>query len=202
MVKPKTSKYFTLRVSLKGTEPEVWREIVVHESLSFYDLHEVIQVAMGWYNCHLFAFQFGRDIRLSCVDPNESFGMIEELDAARYKLSKFVEKPRQKFTYEYDFGDTWIHEIKVVKVTPVEGKPLFKSTILDGANACPPEDCGGIPGFHNLKLAIADPKHPDHKDLKEWLGFDFDPTKFNLKEVHNILESKGGARGYWKAVSY
>jgi hypothetical protein len=58
-----------------------------------------------------------------------------------------------KFIYKYDFGDSWEHEVLVEEVLPPD--PDFKHPVcLGGANACPPEDCGGIPGYYDLLAAL------------------------------------------------
>ena len=91
-----------------------------------------------------------------------------------------------KLLYQYDFGDGWEHLIKVVAIRPSE--PGEKAPrCLDGERACPPEDCGGPYGYPELLAAIADPKHPNHADLAEWIGDDIDCEAFDLSEVNGIL---------------
>src|SRR5256885_9413534 len=86
----------------------------------------------------------------------------------------------------YHFGDGWQHVVVVEKVLPPDAG--FKHPVcLAGANACPPEDCGGIPGYYNLLEILDDPKHPEHEDMKEWIGEDFDSTRFDLGEINTEL---------------
>lgn len=104
-----------------------------------------------------------------------------------------------KLKYEYDFGDSWEHDIVVEKV--LEAAPLaVYPRCTAGAGNCPPEDCGGVWGFYGLLETIRDPKHPEYHDMKEWLGGDYDPDAFSLDGVNSrlrplIRERKG--RGTW-----
>jgi hypothetical protein len=86
-----------------------------------------------------------------------------------------------------DFGDSWEHEVLVEEVLPPD--PDFKHPVcLDGANACPPEDCGGSPGYAEFVDAIADPKHEQHEEMKEWVGGAWDATRFSLEHTNAGLK--------------
>ena len=87
---------------------------------------------------------------------------------------KAVIRPGMTFRYDYDFGDGWEHDVRVVGTTAADSPHC-----LDGARACPPEDCGGPGGYSELREALADPSHPDHDDLADWLGKPFDPAAFD-----------------------
>jgi len=93
---------------------------------------------------------------------------------------------RKTFTYIYDFGDDWCHKVKVEKIIPLQA-PLPLAACLDGENACPPEDVGGPPGYEDFLQALADPAHPEHEDMSEWIDGDFDPTEFSVAEVNARL---------------
>jgi len=100
------------------------------------------------------------------------------------ELARVGEK---RLTYWYDFGDGWWHTIEIEAIGPAQ-KDVFYPRCTGGANACPPEDCGGLPGFEEFKEAIADPKHPSHADLKEWYGDgDYDPGAFSAEETSKLL---------------
>lgn len=95
-------------------------------------------------------------------------------------MGELLPKGGKKLIYTYDMGDDWHHEVKVEKVAaPVGGAKYPRCT--GGARACPPEDCGGLPGYMNLLEALADPKNEQHEELSEWVGGDFDPEHFDLK---------------------
>jgi hypothetical protein len=88
--------------------------------------------------------------------------------------------------YEYDFGDSWEHELLVEKILPPEPGVRYP-LCLKGKGACPPEDVGGVWGYDSFLEAIADPKHPEHDDMLEWVGGEFDPEAFDLDEVNEAL---------------
>jgi hypothetical protein len=90
------------------------------------------------------------------------------------------------FTYTYDFGDDWVHDLVVEEVAPPEAGVSYPC-VLDGARACPPEDVGGTPGYENFLHAIRDRKHPEHEDMMEWIGGRFDPEKFDVAKANRRL---------------
>lgn len=163
------------------SEPEVWRKLTVPDNFSFARFHMVIQEAFGWDNSHL--YQFSEEGWRSSVsigiptgdDPNEV------KDSKKAKLSDVFTKKGQQYVYIYDFGDNWQHSILLEDIT--EGKAT-KADCTDGAGKCPPEDCGGFPGYENFKKIMANPKHPEHTEMKEWLGLSknakWDQAAFNL----------------------
>lgn len=85
---------------------------------------------------------------------------------------------RDSFVYEYDFGDSWEHEIVVEKALPVEEGVLYPRC-LAGKRACPPEDVGGVWGYGDLLMAIKDPTHPEHREMLDRVDEDFDPAAFD-----------------------
>jgi len=181
---------YQLHVQLDGTAPVIWRRFLVKNNLTFYQLHEHLQVIMGWLHCHLFQFHAGRDLYIS-LPSEDDLGFGEILDARKMRLSEFLEKKGDKIVYEYDFGDSWEHRVKVEKVLGPSEVTGPVPWCLEGVGACPPEDCGGVWGFENLKEILRDPKHEEHKQRKEWLdGYypDYDPNKFSLDDVNEILK--------------
>jgi hypothetical protein len=144
----------------------------------------MLQRVMGWEGSHLYQFVMGGG---AYGEP----GMLDDLDvkdARTVTLSPLVRGEKSKFLYEDDFGDGWEHELLVEKRLPRdEGKryPLC----LTGTRACPPEDCGGIWGYASFLEAIRDPEHPDHDEMVEWVGGEFDPDAFDLDEVNRELQS-------------
>jgi hypothetical protein len=91
-----------------------------------------------------------------------------------------------KAIYTYDFGDTWEHSIVLEKRLP-DDPNLMYPVCTDGQLACPPEDCGGIPGFYDLVEALTDPNHDRHEEMLEWIGPDFDPQAFSVDNVNQML---------------
>lgn len=171
--KPKPSgarKLYQLKVTLVGSEPPIWRRFEVPDDITLGDLHYILQIVMGWKNAHLYEFTKDRK---------------ELPDNAR--LAQVAPRARSKFIYLYDMGDSWAHEILVEKTAPFpEGQHC--PICLDGQRACPPEDSGGVWGYDEMLDAVKDPGHPDHEDFLEWLGDDFDPEAFHLKEINKRLK--------------
>ena len=176
--------------SLRRSKPLIWRQVVVRADLKLDRLHGVIQIAMGWKNCHLHQFIGGSGFRRTYyLTPNPEFGDMggEMLDEKDFTVAELAPAAKRRFSYEYDFGDSWEHEVLVEKILPPDS--AFKHPVcLAGANACPPEDCGGLPGYENLLAALADPKHPEHNDMKEWIGGGFDLTEFDVAATSAALK--------------
>ncbi|NQV32496.1 MAG: plasmid pRiA4b ORF-3 family protein [Phycisphaeraceae bacterium] len=169
-----------LRIELSYIKPKIWREVQVPLGLTLDDLHMVIQIAMGWQNGHLHQY----DCHGECVgmlDEESPEGMVDESDVF---VGDVFETKGAKITYMYDFGDGWEHTIKCQQLKDAEDP---SPVILKGKNACPPEDCGGEPGYEHLVEVMADTKHPEHEEMLEWLGCEFDPTVFDLEEANEIL---------------
>ena len=174
---------FQLRIELEDVEPPVWRRLLVPGGFGLARLHDVFQAAMGWSNSHLHCFSIG----------GERYGMLlEEDDEELYQdegdLTVLAALGgHERFSYEYDFGDSWVHDV-VVEGTTTSRRGLKHAVCLGGENACPPEDCGGTGGYAELLVAIADPAHEEHEDLLEWLGGPFDPSAFSLTDVNAELQ--------------
>ena len=178
---------YQLKVTVQGTRPPIWRRIVVRSDMKLHRLHRVIQDVMGWYDCHLHHF-LTDSARYSEPDPDEfDFGFgPPTLNEKRYTVSHLAAVEKSKFIYEYDFGDGWQHKIVLEKILPPDES--FKHPVcLAGVNACPPEDCGGIGGYDNLKEILANPEHSEHEQMKMWLDRDFDPALFDLDGVNVVL---------------
>ncbi len=156
-----------MRIELVGTEPPVWRQIEVENMMSFAEFHLVLQEAMGWEECHLHEFIVGKErIGMSGADD---FGFGDPpLPEDEVELGQLLGR-RKQFDYIYDFGDDWHHRITIEQRKPSNPK-LAPVILLDGKMACPPEDCGGIPGYYQIINTLADPSHPDYEETTDWLG--------------------------------
>ncbi len=172
---------FQLKITLKGSRPPIWRRLLVPGKTKLNRLHEIFQDAMGWGHCHLHQFKAG-DCFYSMPDPE-----FDAFDERKYRLQDLAALPKRRFSYEYDFGDGWDHQVVVEKIVekdpPYPGHPVC----LAGKGKCPPEDCGGIWGFYELLETLQDPKHPQHKEMTEWLGRRFDPEAFDLDGTNSRL---------------
>ena len=176
---------YQLKIVLLGSEPPIWRRLQVPGNANLGWLHAVLQTAVGWTNSHLHHF-LTQDARSSDPRHNEDMGFGDEpdRDEAKATLLQVATKLGAQFSYEYDFGDSWEHEVTVEKILPPGSGPSAGALCVDGARACPPEDCGGIGGYANLLKVLGKPKHPEHKAMKEWIGRDFDPEAFDKAKIN------------------
>lgn len=176
------SKVYQLKVTLDGLKPPVWRRLLVNAAMSLADLHDVIQAAMGWTDSHLHMFTVnGESYGVPHPDDFE-----DVLDESRITLERVAPSAKAKFRYDYDFGDSWQHSVVVEEVLEPDPAVSYPYCVK-GVRNCPPEDCGGVWGYADLVAAIADPKNPEHADLLEWAGGEFDPEAFDLDEVNALL---------------
>ncbi len=183
--KPLDHRVYQLKVTLKYTKPPIWRRIQVPADVTLYKLHQILQALMGWYDCHLHQFIVG-EIYYGTSDPE--FGMDSEMKSERgVRLNKIATTEKSKFVYEYDFGDSWQHEILVEKILPQEEGAHYP-ICLTGKRACPPEDVGGVWGYEGFLEAIRDPKHPEHDSMLQWAGGSFDPEAFDLEGINVDLK--------------
>lgn len=186
---------YQFKISLLGVSPKVWRRIQVPENYKFSDLHDAIQDAMGWYDCHLHEFSLvspktGLEDRVGMLDDGSWEQDSEVLDETKIKIAKYFSNENKLARYEYDFGDCWEHDVLFEKILPAEDGVKYPRCV-DGKNACPPEDCGGIWGYKEMLKIINNPKHPEHLEWKQWLDEEFDPEEFDAESVifHNSKSS-------------
>lgn len=169
--------------------PEVWRRLLVPGSVRLDKLHRMLQAAMGWEDYHLHCFEIG----------GSRFGMQfdeypdGELDEKDFVVVTAV-GAATRFSYEYDFGDSWTHTIRVERVCRMPIGLKF-GVCLDGADACPPEDCGGPGGYKRLLATLADPTDDDYEHMVGWVGGAFDSTEFDLGLVNARLQTVRGSGG-------
>ena len=168
-----------LKITLEGSEPAIWRRVEVNDALTFFQLHRVIQQAMGWEDYHPHEFVVARQRVGTACDDDMFMTRDVVVSERRTKLSDLL-KNNRKFRYWYDFGDDWWHTVSIEKRLPADAEAP-PAQLLAGENACPPEDCGGIWGYADLLDALADPNHEEHEHLKDWIGDDFDPRTFDLQ---------------------
>ncbi len=175
---------YRLKVVLADTRPAIWRRILVAGDVSLLRLHAVLQIAMGWTNSHLHGFAVG-ETSYSVPDSEEP-GESGFEDEREVSLAQVAPRAGDRFTYTYDFGDDWLHEVVVEAVTPA-GAGIKVPCLLDGARACPPDDVGGTTGFDDFLRAMRNARHPEHAELVEWLGHRFAPAAFDIAKVNKLL---------------
>ena len=143
-------------------------------------------------NSHL--HQFIIDGEYYSIPSDEDWQPV--IDERKYILAKIASSEKRKFIYEYDFGDSWEHEILVEKILPI-GPNTGYPKCIKGKRACPPEDVGGVWGFEEFVKAMADPKHKEHKSYKEWWGGQYDPEAFDLEEINEELQEIDQIEWWW-----
>ena len=179
---PKAVPIYQIKVTLKGSKPPIWRCFQATGDTTLHELHLILQEVMGWENYHLHQFIVGGTY---FSEPDLDYDVEDD---HKVKLSQVVRNEKQKFTYEYDFGDSWLHEIVIEKILQPE-PGVHHPTCLKGKRACPPEDCGGIWGYDDLLEIIKDPDNEEYEEMMDWLGGEFDPEAFDLDSINRRLSN-------------
>jgi hypothetical protein len=169
-----------LKVVLKEIQPPIWRRFQVRSGITFRELHETLQVVMGWWNSHLHLFQVGT-LTITARETLAEWGE-KGLPDDMARLDEHIRQEGTTFTYEYDFGDSWEHELVLEAIMPVDETAVYPRC-LAGERACPPEDCGGVWGYELFLKAIRDPEHEEHHSYLEWVGGSFNSEAFDLDKV-------------------
>ncbi len=195
-MKREFNNVFQFKISLKQSNPAIWRRIQVPDNYTFWDLHVAIQDVMGWQDYHLHEFIVTDQItkkKISFGIPDEdwhiSWDTRQVLPGWDYNTAQYFSEKSKKGEYIYDFGDHWEHTILLEKILPRE-KGVKYPVCIGGERACPPEDCGGIDTFYEMLEILMDPKHKARKGCIEWLGGEFDPEKFECKKVKFSIPAK------------
>lgn len=181
---PPAKNALQLKITLRYISPPIWRRVVVPDNYTLGDLHYVIQAAMGWGNCHLHAFRVG-GVEYTPTMPDAGFGFgfgPPSKDEDDVFLGQIVQRKGQRFTYEYDFGDSWLHDILVEKIEPA-AEPHPKPVCVTGKRACPPEDCGGVPGYAQVLHVLRSAKTADEREFREWVG-EYDPERCDIAYIN------------------
>jgi hypothetical protein len=194
---------YYLRVILIDSKPAIWRDILVPNDITLDVLHYVIQAVMGWHNNHSHQFIIGNlfysDDTANIISHENGFATHENSFAAneedeydrnekKYSLSQLLTKEKTSIIYEYDLGDSWVHKIELKKILPADtDTDAYQPRCLNGAQACPPEDCGGMWGYTDMLEAIQHAKNTEQDEAETWFNDDFNPDHFDVDAVNKIL---------------
>lgn len=182
---------YQFHVKLVGIDPTVWRRIQVPAKYSFWDLHVAIQDAMGWLDYHLHVFRVHQKYKRRPLEigiPLDEYDEEVVIPGWEVSISEYFTVPGQNMEYEYDFGDGWEHELLLEGILLKE-KGVSYPRCIGGERACPPEDCGGLPGYEHLLEIIKNPNHPEYEDHIVWLNgqaknfYPYDPDQFSLQNI-------------------
>lgn len=184
--KGKCKYALTLDVTLKGSPRKVYRQLVVPSDLTLIHLGEILVRAVGWEGYHLNQFIAGKTYY---AEPSDDDWMMDrQKDAGKYTIGSLLSRVKSKIKWEYDFGDSWVHEITLVEKQAVEEDEKVKVQLLKGSGACPPEDCGGVGGYRHLLNVFKNPDDEEYEEMIEWLGGRFDPKAFSLVAAQNRVK--------------
>ncbi len=183
-----------LRITLLDLDPAPWREVDVPLSMTFKGLHDAIQAAFLWFDCHL--WEFDVDGRRYGLPHDDDFGFKKVYNANTTRLTKLRDSGITEFLYTYDMGDNWEHHVEILKLLEMP-KGARLPVFIDGKGRTPPEDVGGAPGFEMFLEAMADPAHDKHENLLEWYGkpcdqHDIEPdiVKIQMSRLANMRRPK------------
>lgn len=177
-------------IKLDHIAPSIWRRIQVPEKYNFWDLHVAIQDSMGWVDYHLHTFHIRPKNKRKTIEVGIPFEDFENkiLPGWEVPIKELFNSVGVEANYEYDFGDGWEHTVTLEAIALAEEGEIYPRCI-SGERACPPEDCGGIPGYERLLEVLKSPKTPEYKDMTEWLKnhvknyHPYKPESFDPQEV-------------------
>jgi hypothetical protein len=186
---------YYLRITLQDSKPPIWRDILVPNDLTLEGLHYVIQIVMGWGNCHVHQFIAEKVLYTAGIvnsNHDTTYGLdqsdveIQDRNEKKYTVSQLLFKEEATIIYEYDLGDSWTHQIKLKKIMPVDAN-AHQPRCIKGENACPPEDCGGIWGYTDMLETLQHSDDTENAQLLAWFGKDFNPSHFDIDAVNRTL---------------
>jgi len=174
-----------LRIELERIEPLIWRRVSVRTSMNLKAVHSVIQAVMGWLDCHLWEFA-ANERKYSMLAPNDAVWNERITNAAGTKLAALLTGGVREIGYVYDMGDNWQHRIIVEKFKAAEPGTLYPQ-FLGGERRCPPEDCGGIPGYYEFLNNIVSKQSKKRKAALDWYGVPYDPDEVGEERIVTTL---------------
>lgn len=186
------NRIYQIQINLKGSKPKIWRRLLIESDLLLSDFHQIIQVAMGWTDSHLHQFatkkkNYRAKYLYDDIQFDESWDEDIDVDYKNTKVSDLLKKEKDKLFYEYDFGDSWEHDIILEKILPKD-KNTFYPICLAGKMKCPPEDCGGMSGFEDMLEILKDPSHEEYEEYLVWTGGGFNPKEFDKDAINELFK--------------
>lgn len=174
---------FELEITLLESKHRIWRRLQTASNATFYELHYMLQFAMGWTNSHLHQFIVGDREEFICPPWEDIWEDEEVTNSKEVTIADRLTEPGDKIVYEYDFGDGWTHLVELVQILNPDAKQKYP-VVMAGLGACPPEDCGGMGGYADILERFNKPGTEGQDELLEWLGEDFDPQHFDTMGVN------------------
>ena len=187
---PSSTSIFRIRISIVGSEPEIWRLLEMLSSLSLAEVHQVIQIAFGWRDSHVHQFTAADGQRWAderWIEEDE-----DGEDERTVTLAEVLGEESGPLTYEYDFGDGWVHQVELIEVISDATSP--RALLIRGERRGPLEDSGGIHGYAQKLRILASPDDPEHEDVRDWVDgalapgeTGFDPDALDVLRVNRAL---------------
>jgi len=183
---------YQFKVTLLEIEPAIWRRLQVPATYSFWDVHVAFQDAMGWLDYHLHAFRMRRPHKRKMIEigiPADEASDTVVMPGWKIPMRGYFTEPGQTALYAYDFGDGWEHEVLLEDIL-LKAKGAKYPRCIAGERACPPEDCGGVPGYHRVLDILRHPSDGEYQETIAWLKghtknyYPYDPGAFHPEQVH------------------
>jgi Plasmid pRiA4b ORF-3-like protein len=180
---PVKERIYQFKITLQDIHPAIWRRFQLKDC-TLDKLHERIQTAMGWTNSHLHQFRINGELYGDPWLLEEDFEEMNYKNSRETMLSRIVPKSGKRFCfeYEYDFGDSWCHEVLFEGCLRLE-PGLRYPFCVEGERACPPEDVGGTSGYADFLESLANPDDDEHEERLTWIGGAFDPDHFDAEKA-------------------
>ena len=177
---------FQVKVSLRIIRPPIWRRLLLPTDATFWDLHVAIQDSMGWGGGHLHEFSAfnPRQKRMETIGIplEQGHPNVRVLPEWEVPVRRMLTLTHRKASYLYDFGDNWQHTLLLEKVLPRDPNVIYPQCIA-GRRKCPPDDCGGIPGYEEFVGIMSNPADPQHNEMRDWFGGPYQPEEFDASAV-------------------
>jgi hypothetical protein len=184
--KKPVARVLCLRLVVVGTQPRVWRRLIVRETMWLSRLHDSIQIAFDWFDYQTHAFALD-DLKFGNPVKRDDLNVEDDRDVTLADLNLVH---RDKMAYEYQIGEGWNVDVRVEK-TAVPGKGMYYPLCVAGERAGPPEDCGGLEAFHDMLACLKEPTSDLGREWLGWLGPDYDPGACDLDKVNRALRKLG-----------
>ena len=196
--RPNVSEYH-LRIKLNDTNIKIWRELKVPSNLGLDFLGHVLIDIMGWDNMHLFQFMHNKIFYSDQESVDMSFrGNVKLMD--KFALSDLLKAKGDRMMFEYDFGDSWRHDVWIKGIRLYEKGEKPRIEFVKGQGACPPEDCGGVGGYEYLLELLQKQKEKkrltsEEREELEWADMDinYDPNDCDNEYYEEVAENWNSA---------
>ena len=187
---------YHIRIKLNNAPLPIWRELKVPSNITLEVLSFLIIEAMGWENIHLHQFKKG-DVyfkNTACINQDRElmpFSRVTVKDTNDFSLGQILMEKGDRMKYEYDFGDSWEHEIWVKGIREYASGETPDVIVVKGKGACPPEDCGGVWGYEDLlRIHAKKRRSKEDKERLQWYHLhysEFNPEEFNIEFAQEFV---------------